>query len=323
MIWPLLGCLQYIKGQVERCPSTQRLHWQLYLETARACQLREALEVLDLPGAHLSPARNIAAAKDYVFKEETREPGWDRLEEGTPSIAGDKNPGLSELILAAQAGAGQRELATSMPVAYARFATALGRWRSAMVTPRSTAPKVYVFLGDSGSGKSSWIREQLVPAAGLTADDVYNRPQGCWWTESVIGKKLTIVEDFAGSSEDGTLTSWLTATDRYAAEVPVKGGFVSLSDMIICFTATTEPKDWFPHVSNWRSKRITEFARRVTQTIIMPPSVAPDDSGDTRDKTRPPQILQRRDGEKWLQYWGVHDSSIDFTDGVARWVSGR
>lgn len=58
-----------VDGQEEECPTTGRRHIQFWIKTP---QLRRSQVSKIFQGAHLEPAKNVAALKNYCQKEETR-----------------------------------------------------------------------------------------------------------------------------------------------------------------------------------------------------------------------------------------------------------
>ena len=58
-----------VQGQKEKCPTTDRFHWQLYVHTPHT---RMSQVIKHFRGGHVEPARNASALQTYVVKEETR-----------------------------------------------------------------------------------------------------------------------------------------------------------------------------------------------------------------------------------------------------------
>jgi len=63
----------------EKCPQTNRIHYQGYLRTKQQVRLSQLKK--QFPGVHLEPARNWEATKNYSGKEETRVPGTQPVSE--------------------------------------------------------------------------------------------------------------------------------------------------------------------------------------------------------------------------------------------------
>lgn len=75
--WPLFDSMPPIVAewgrQTEKCPDTQRLHYQGYLRTSRQVRLSQLKGIF--PGVHFEIARNWNASKNYCKKSETAVPG--------------------------------------------------------------------------------------------------------------------------------------------------------------------------------------------------------------------------------------------------------
>jgi len=75
--FPLTHDLKYVIYQLERCPTTQRLHWQGYIKFSRPVSLqfiKQSFPILEK--AHLEQRRGTdAQARDYCAKEDTRQLG--------------------------------------------------------------------------------------------------------------------------------------------------------------------------------------------------------------------------------------------------------
>lgn len=75
--WPLFNSMPAIVAewgwQTEKCPDTERLHYQGYLRTSRQVRLSQLRGIF--PGVHFEIARNWLASKNYCKKSETAVPG--------------------------------------------------------------------------------------------------------------------------------------------------------------------------------------------------------------------------------------------------------
>lgn len=78
--FPLRYDLKYVIYQLEKCPTTSRLHWQGYIKFSKCVSMQFIKEHFPiLAGAHLEKRRGTdAEARDYCAKENTRELGpWE------------------------------------------------------------------------------------------------------------------------------------------------------------------------------------------------------------------------------------------------------
>lgn len=68
--------ISYMAGQVERCPSTQRLHWQLFIKTEKKVRFSHVKKVLGQDTLDLTPVTSTEfKARDYCKKDRTRVTG--------------------------------------------------------------------------------------------------------------------------------------------------------------------------------------------------------------------------------------------------------
>ena len=76
MIWDgiLPEWMRYAVWQLERCPKTQRLHWQMFFELHRG-QRMSAIQKMLGNKVHCEVAKKRDEARAYCMKEETREDG--------------------------------------------------------------------------------------------------------------------------------------------------------------------------------------------------------------------------------------------------------
>lgn len=79
--------LDYTKGQVEKAPTTGKLHWQLIAYSRNTISWSAVQK--KYPGHHLESVRYVQDANDYVWKDDTRVAG--PFEWGDPPQQGQRN----------------------------------------------------------------------------------------------------------------------------------------------------------------------------------------------------------------------------------------
>lgn len=154
--------IKYLCFGRERCPKTNKMHYQGYVEFECGVSLAGAKRRLASPAAHLEARKGTASqARDYCKKD------GEFLEFGTISRQG-KRSDLEAVRAAISDGAGMRGVIES-GVSYQciRYAE---KYLTYMEPMRSTVPKVFWFWGETGTGKT---REALASASERFPGDVY------------------------------------------------------------------------------------------------------------------------------------------------------
>lgn len=136
----------------------------------------------------------------------------------------------------------------------ARYGKFADRVLSKYSEPRDWTPEVFVFWGETGTGKSQ--------RAFSEASSPYVHSGGGWF-DGYAGEADVIFDDFGGS--EFKLTYLLKLLDRYPMRVPVKGGFVNWVPRRIFLTSNYCPKDWYP---NAKEEHVKALFRRITKTIV-------------------------------------------------------
>lgn len=117
-------------------------------------------------------------------------------------------------------------------------------------------PKVYIRVGPTRSGKSSYVYEKH----GF--ENVYSVPDltGKWF-DNYLGERIVLFDDVeAGQVPPPSFFKRIT--DGYPIQVPFKGGFTWFRPEIIYFTSNSRPKEWWPDIKapDWNAckERIDE-----------------------------------------------------------------
>lgn len=242
------GTVNFAVGQLER---GTHLHVQCYLQMMKRTTLK-GMKAID-GKAHWEIAHGTAQQNvTYCTKEETRVAGpW---QVGTPLTKGQRTD-LERAAELLDQGRPMREVAVECKSTFIRYHRGLHAYQAIISSaPRSLmaeGPEVWVFWGDSGTGKS-WRAETRWP-------DAYRKPPGKWW-DGYCGQETVILDDFKGDSM--RLHDFQLMVDRYPLKVEFKGGYVELSAKRYVFTSNVHPSEWYsaeadPHGTVMR--RINEF----------------------------------------------------------------
>lgn len=245
--------LRYCVVQEERCPETNRLHLQGYLELSSPRGIAFVKDIIGTPAVHVEARkRTREEAREYCMKEDTRvtpyvEVGvWAAGGQGTRNDLQavksyiDANPLCSDV-----------DLMDNFFDLSAKHLAYFRKYAAAKWPKRTEPPQVYVFYGAAGTGKSRLAHEM--------APDAYVKPPGKWW-DGYDGQADVICDDFYGTAHM-PYPEWLKVCDRYRHTVEVKGGTVHLDNVKrIFFTSNQSPALWFNLEREYNS---AAFSRRL------------------------------------------------------------
>lgn len=191
------------------------------------------------------------AARDYVWKEETRVEGT-CFELGCLAVRRNAAPDWD--LVRSQAQAGNLE---AIPAdIYVRCYNQLRRIASDTCRPLALIRSCNVYWGRTNSGKSRRAWEE----AGILA---YGKdPRTKWW-DGYTGEENVVIDEFRGTIDVSHLLRWL---DRYPVRVECKGGSLPLSATTIWITSNVEPSAWYPDLD---PETLAALLRRLNITRFL------------------------------------------------------
>lgn len=242
--------VHYIIFQIEKCPTTGKLHLQGYCELHEKKRLGGIKKLFKNKKLHIEPREGTQAqAIGYCVKSETYVDG--PFHAGTPRKQG-KRSDLDSLAIRLRSEEPLESIFLDYPGHFIRYQRSIINFRNVFIdrTPRTWAPTVYVLIGPPGSGKSRYAWE--------SKPDLYTLPvpSPTAWFDGYIGQDTVLFDDFDGSWFKRTYL--LQLLDRYPMQVPIKGGFVNWKPRTI-FITSNDP------ISCWYQKHHTAILRRVTK----------------------------------------------------------
>lgn len=255
-LWPVT----YVIYQREVCPTTNREHFQGYMEMEEQVSYTTMQRWEGLETAHFETRRGKQAqAIAYCSKEESRVEGpW---EHGTK-----KDQGARSDLIAVKArldeGASMRNIASEFFGDFVRYHNGFNKYQRMVSKQRDWPMEIHICIGPTGTGKTRFARDNF-PGA-------YWKPKGKWW-DNYAGEETVVIDEMYGSSFP--FTELLQLMDRYPYAVEIKGGTVEFTSRKLVFTSNQEPEDWYSaertHQGTWASnplkRRIDEFAK-ITRT---------------------------------------------------------
>lgn len=271
----------YAVFQLERAPSTGRLHWQGY------CEFSSPLSQATIK-RHLGRTVHIEKAggtrehsRVYCTKEDTRVEGpWEfiRNPAGNPHVgggAGTRND-IRMFRDAIIAGSDDVSLWANYPDLMARYPGMVRDVRRAHAPRRRAKPQVYIFFGAAGTGKSRTVND--------LAPDAYRKVPGKWW-DHYRGEPDVVMDDFYGGDQF-PYAEFLKLTDWYDYMAECKGGMVKVNPTRIFITSNRHPREWYAACPEYDQlaffRRITEI-KRYNEDGTVEPWLPPHVAAEARD----------------------------------------
>lgn len=222
---------KYIVWQMEKCPSSERVHKQGYFQLKDPVRIGGAKALLPL-GCHLErQAGTNDQARDYCLKEESR------FAVGVEHGVFVSGQGVkANLKLAATMTLS--DVIEEMPHIYVQYNKGLERLQAAKVLPRTEPTMLTIIYGTPGSGKSRYVHEKEPDLFWIPVNDE-GRLQ---WFDGYCGQEAAVADDYWFDLKGRTLL--LRLADRYPLLVPCKGSFVNWRPKRMYITTNRHPKDW-------------------------------------------------------------------------------
>lgn len=148
-----------------------------------------------------------------------------------------------------------KEVAMRCPEQYIKFHKGIEKLRTFYIQDRYEPPKVEVYFGSSGSGKTRAAMDAFL------GKDFYKwDPQNGLWFDGYDGQINVIFDEFRGQLPFGMLLSLL---DRYTCNVQFKGGMTKFVASHIIITSPIHPEEWY----NLEDKegKYNQLMRRITE----------------------------------------------------------
>lgn len=236
----------YSRGQLERGSATSYLHWQVLVVYTSAVRL-SAVKSTFGEECHAEPSRS-AAARDYVWKDDTRVEGT-QFEFGQYPMRRNSAPDWSGVRTAAISG----QFDGVPDDIFVRHYNSLRRIAMDYSTCRGVEKRVYVYWGVSGTGKShrAWAE---------AGEDAYPKdPRTKWW-DGYRAHRHVVIDEFRGDIGISHILRWF---DKYPCLVEQKGAGCPLVAETIWITSNLDPRKWYPDLDE---ETLAALLRRLTIT---------------------------------------------------------
>ena len=232
--------LSYCVFQIEKCPTSGRLHAQGYLHLKSPRRMSSIKHILQDKSAHVKKADGSDTQNQtYCTKPASRiAEGW---EHGTPMAKGQGNRSDLQMVsTAVRSGSSTPEIARTYPDIYIKYASGIDKCIAALQTPRMLTDDATTFVlwGNSGVGKSRLARD-CCRDLGLA---YYSRdPGGLWW-DGYTGQRAVVIDDFVGQIPYRDI---LRILDRYEYTAWIKGSSRQLVADTFFITSNIHPQAWY------------------------------------------------------------------------------
>lgn len=244
----LPGWLSYIKGQPERGVGGFE-HWQLLVVTRRKSRFSAVKKQLG-SSAHVEASRS-DALNEYVWKDDTCLDQARRFELGKLPNKRQSATDWDEIWEAAKDGR-TSDIPADIRV---RLYSSIKRIEKDHMSPEAQTREIYVFYGDTGTGKSKRAWEEAGIATAYPKD-----PNTKFW-DGYQGQENVVIDEFRGKIDIAHLLRWL---DRYPVCVENKFGGLVFRAKKIWITSNLSPEEWYPGLD---SETQQALRRRLTKVI--------------------------------------------------------
>lgn len=257
--WSIPGFDKSIKGvagQMEKCPTTNRLHWQFVVRFDKPCGPSAVGKKIGLPGTHAEKPQygKVEYLKNYCHKDDTAIPN-SRFEYGELEGKQGKRSDLDSIKDEIMEGRRVDDIALENPIIYHQYGRTLNKIEELALRKlfRSWMTAGVWLHGKTGAGKSHCAFTDYNPDTHfLWTDD------NGWW-DGYKGQETVIINDFRGEIKFNEI---LKLVDKWPHFVPQRGKqpFPFLAKKVI-ITSSRKPEDVYSHVLS-DDENFAQFQRR-------------------------------------------------------------
>lgn len=252
-------------GQIEQCPTSGKLHWQVFFKYKSPVRLSAVKKAMGLDSIHLE-AKTYGKDEDmaaYCKKSKTAVPGT-YFEYGTLVSQGTRTD-LKEIANSILNGEKKvDDITKENPVLFHQYGRTLNKIEDIRMRKvfRTEMTKGIWYYGQTGVGKSHKAFEGFNPETHY----VHNVNDKGWW-DGYLQQETVIINDFRGELKFQDL---LTLVDKWPHSVPRRGRepipFISKTVII---TSSVHPREIYVHAL-CDEDRFDQLARRFEITKLEP-----------------------------------------------------
>lgn len=230
-------------------------HLQGVVSMENPCRMPK-LKKLGFARAHLDPVQGpLAKAIEYCKKDGNFEEYGDPPHQGFRNdLVGFKRK-IEEGVAPVEVAEEENHFGT-----YVKYHKGLEKYshhiRAKKIRIDRSQPKIYIRIGESGSGKTKFCDEQFGRAGWARVPN----PTGNWYITESVSYSDTVLFDDIGPQKAPKVEEFLEWTDRYPIEFNSKGGHYWWKPKNIVITSNCNWTNWWPDMLE--SHRVA-FERRI------------------------------------------------------------
>ena len=247
--------MTFMLFQMEKCPSTGKLHLQGYLQMKKKSRMNRVKSFLPR-GTHLENMRGtVQEAIAYCSKEETRIAGpWNY---GTRPTTQGQRSDLLQVCEEIKRGATKRKIAEEFPEMVIKYSRGIDNLRYAVSeSPRWRTLQVWWVWGKTGTGKTRLAMDSV-----QKVEDIFIvHSDGTWW-DGYDNQDTILFDDFYGQIKCEKMLRYL---DGHPLQLPIKGSFVYARYTKVWITSNVHYSDIYKNVPQDVKDA---FERRITEII--------------------------------------------------------
>lgn len=244
----------YFIFQIEKCPTTQRIHGQGYFRCSQPVRLA-ALKREFGNGVHFEACKGKEGQNiEYCTKLDSRI--MPPVEHGERAQPGKRND-LSIARELVKSGASMRDICFNEQIS--SYQALRGAQLISAYVPLSARvkPKIVWLHGSTGSGKTFYVYNKAL-AAG---EELWTCSTNLNWFDGYDRHKYVLIDDFRASHCSFSLL--LRILDRYPMRLPIKGGFTPWCPERIWVTCPYHPKDTYVKAFARDPEDVNQLLRRI------------------------------------------------------------
>lgn len=250
--------MTFLKYQLEKAPTTGKLHWQGVVRFKSCFRLKGVKRELGSPKIHAEIAKCWDKAVEYVQKAESAVPGTQA--EFGEDVGQGARMDLRAVGQKITRGARLHEIARDHPEVVMKYPGGVKTLVAASTTAKMMlARKCALLIGPTGCGKTRFAYDTY------GHDEIYNVFDICKpWFDGYEGQKVALLDECGKGMMSYDYLKKLC--DIYPMEVPVKGGSSPWIPEVVLMTSNESMENWWEKCSEQHLQAL----RRRIKTFFMP-----------------------------------------------------
>lgn len=245
--------IRFVCGQLEKCPTTDRIHLQAYIEFKKDTSFKKIKECL--PGVHVETRKGSRdEARGYctqaVYKGKDKGKFAKEIELGQWVTQGQRTDliEIKDMIL----GEDKRDM-NEMIYHYGtsfhkiRYIEKLCEYRNKLPRNPDQPPVIHWYYGETGTGKTKQVYDKF--------EDIYAVQSYKWW-DGYNQNETILIDDMR--RDFCKFNKLLQLLDRYPHKVEMKGGMIEIHSPFIVITCPFHPQFLY------QGEDIQQLLRRIT-----------------------------------------------------------